>query len=464
MKLHYLFALLLIVSGGTIQAQNRVLIMQNGDSIPNVLALHNDGYNNGGFDYHISPTPLSIATAFPSGNNYIRSANKSVNWFQTWHLDYPSDPASDFLDVGQYWAHNEELYYELDSTGGEYDYTQDSIRRASLKRTLFGNKIIREALYTWLIPFYKAAFSIMSVPEQQAYLDMLADARNYAMVFDLEKEKATVESVENYASTRGFHNAFIYRRIVNKEIMRDEIISWIDRITADFKSVMRVDPNETDKYVLKTELGYGYFTACDYKDAEEYDPRKFIIMKEREGQFTILPDVFFNHTETGRSNFFYGSIPSTKEKMSHAFFYCDSACWVFTPTNYPGYYDDDYFFKGNGANTRIVLIHEVDYDYTDKSDDEIKRALCAIVDLDSGYIVADSFYIPIIQHYSHGDLVYHYPSKSEAYTIFQDKPTGLYGIFDAQGNIVLQPKYKSIEATDDPKIFKVNGKKKVKVP
>jgi hypothetical protein len=439
-------------------AQNIVKILEPGDEIPGVLSRDSTAENGWEiFDYHITPPPPGVVDGIAAKRDYVQAANRTVIAFQISHLQTYSyiNFGRTFLDAGAYWY-----------SGKHYDPEYDSVESTRMKKSIFGSRALREMIYSWLIPFYKAAFSVMSVPEQNTFLEMFRDARNYATTFDLVKEKAAATGDEPWAflETRGDHNAFVYRRIANGELSREECIEWIDRIILDFTSVMRKDPAPADEFVLKQDIGNGYYTASSYRLMGRYENRDIRIVRKANGQYTLMPGVEFSYVQDVRMNLIHGSLASEQNGKRFGIFCCDSAGWTFTPTAMEPYDVDDVLYKGSGKDMRFLMVYGEDYSYFGDNP-QATRVFCALVDRDSGTIVRDSMLIPAFTWMSADtyDYVFSYPAKEEELTVFTDRKTGLMGVFDSSGTIVLPPIYKRVEKTTDPRIVKVNGRKKVSV-
>src|ERR1044072_9816955 len=84
MKRFFFAALLLTCI--VVTAQNRVFILQPGDSIGSTLTYSKDN-EWGRFDYHVPPTPPAAYGAFPFEANFHNLANNAVSDFQLQHLD-----------------------------------------------------------------------------------------------------------------------------------------------------------------------------------------------------------------------------------------------------------------------------------------------------------------------------------------------------------------------------------------
>src|SRR5688572_26151563 len=123
---------LLLFCAADANAQNKILMMQPGDSIPGVLRVTKRDYYNK-LDYYTTPAaPAALVKAIPLKVDYKRASNRALNQFQTQHIDYYS------LDIRSL------LYLTGDGFGeavkvNEYDREQNV--KESMKKILFGNKM-----------------------------------------------------------------------------------------------------------------------------------------------------------------------------------------------------------------------------------------------------------------------------------------------------------------------------------
>jgi hypothetical protein len=139
-----------------------------------------------------------------------------------------------------------------------------------LKKTLFSNKTFYEAAYNNLIPHYKTAFSKMTNGETEAYLNAIKAALQYSENFDLKKEMAEEEKLDYmFAYEKGNILAFIYRRIKNNELSKDECIYWLKKIYDDLKSARKVKSGIDNYYLIENSFA-NYYKAKTYDTLENY--------------------------------------------------------------------------------------------------------------------------------------------------------------------------------------------------
>lgn len=463
---HLLIATAWICTGSTVYAQNRILVLNHGDSIGNKVKLlkgaETPGYSSD-FTYNIPAVPSAITSGIPVAADMREAARQSVNRFQTVHLyNGRVDFGRDVLDGDYAWTHN------MDFDGASYRLMakKDSIQRSVLKKSLFSNKVVQEAMYQWLFPAFRDAFSVMSVPEQKAYLAMLRESIAFADTFSLENQKAVVDRNYNYADAVGSLNAFIYRRVANKELSRQDCVQWLNRILSDLSPAQTKNPTPEDDLVLAAHLGYGYYSAAPFEDVQAYYGAEYSIVRKTNEQYSILPVPKFKTAQLDEpeTNFVVGYGYENGHYQRYLF-YCDSTGYVFTRTPYE--HDvKNYQFLGEGKSARLLLIHYFDFDYSNPQNEFETMTIATVVDLDSGTILIDSVCIPQEVHYEGWDDYGsdpEFPVLKKERIIFYSYPTRLYGVMDNKGNVLLQPVYRSVEFTDEPEIVKVNGKKNVLV-
>ncbi len=437
-------------------AQNRLLILPKGDSIGSIRVHPNDGgYGVPDMDYNIPPTPLVISGAFPFDVNFRETANDAVNTFQFQHLQshYINEQDAFSLD-----AH----FILLGNSDYEYINSVDWLDKAArIKDEIISNKIVQEAMYNWLMPVYQKAFAEMSVPEQNSFLNIFRGGLNYIDTLDFAKEQAVIDDQPwTFKETRGDLNAFIYRRISKNELSGEECRHWLQRIINDLQSVMRKDPKPEDNYVLTSKLNDDYVTAAPWSSYEGYesDFSHIVIMRRTKNSYELLPAHFEslgysdNHITMGWSD---------DSAYYSSFFIYDSLGWTFCNSKYRNscYYHQ---FLGERKNQTLMLVSGWEILPSKKYGEEV-MACFALIDADSGTVLQDSIYIPAIVEGGYYTDNYSFPGFNPHRIIYYDDDTQLFGMMDERGKIILPAKYTSIEATDNPEVFKVNGRKKVKV-
>lgn len=441
-------------------AQNRTLILKPGDSIGKKIMLPRKGMEYiSDYVYNIPAAPSTVVSGLPVTCNLLDAAQQSVNRFQRAHLyNGYVDLGRDFLDGGYVWTHDA----DFDGASWRMTTRKDSIMKSKLMTTLFSNKMVQEAVYQWLLPAYLDAYSLMSVPEQKAYIRMFRNGIAFADTFNIETQKRIADNSENYGYEIGSLNAFIYRRVYNKQLTRQDCIQWMNRILTELENNQNQNPQPADELVLTSQLGYGYYSATDYADANGYGA-EFNILKSKDEGFEILPIPQFQYGnyDAPESNFF--TCFSYKEEYTNYIFYCDSSGYSFTKTPFNKGMRS-YAFMGTGMSARVLIVYYYEFEYPDPECEYANLTMASVVDLDSGYIVHDSVGIVECNTYDEGDYKHtYYPALNSSRIIFYCHTTNGYGVMDRLGNILLPPKYKSIEFTPDSDIVKVNGKKLVSV-
>lgn len=144
-----------------------------------------------------------------------------------------------------------------------------------VKEAFFKDKDFWEPLYQTTMPLYQERLKNMPVAAAEKIIGKLEESLEYAKNFDLAKEKAYLDGLGKrayeFVSERGKMNAFIYRRIANQEMSKQEVVKWMERIVKDFKAVMPETKAKVDNYIIFK----GLFSAKDndYYWGYEYQPK-----------------------------------------------------------------------------------------------------------------------------------------------------------------------------------------------
>lgn len=439
-------------------AQNELLIMKPGDSIPGVLTVIASEKYFERYDYHIAGPPADLVTAVPLTVDYTKAASLALNTFQTTPIgNYGRTDAGGSV-FG--WVKS-----GFDGAVKPEDDGKNTPVRESIKKILYGNRTVRDMLYNWMMPYFQKAFSVMSVPEQQGYLKELTAAREFATRLDIDKEKKIVKKAVDYAGDVGHLHAFIYRRVAKNELSKEECIEWLNKIIADLSAAKNSNPEPEDNYVLRVDHGYAYYTASVYNAWNNYG--ETYVIQKLNGKYSLVSGVSFDEVNQCGSNLLIGLRSHYPDPASYGYLYFDSAGSFYreTPIQLP---HNSVAMKGIGRSARAVLFYSPDYyeviEFDSAVGDAVNRmrsiGVCCLIDIDSGYVIQDSMYIPLVETIINdwGDIDYTYPAASADYMIFSDGAYGLYGMADRNGNLVLQPEYETIEATADPDVFELNGK------
>jgi hypothetical protein len=201
----------------------------------------------------------------------------SFNDFVRMHIDleFISFPYS-FLSINGIYSSF------INSETEDYDY-EASFEK--LKKLVFSNKSFYETAYNAAMPLYKDAFSKMTNAETEGYLSMIESAIKFTETFDLNKELAD-EAKEDfyYAQEKGKICAFVFRRIKNEELTKEECLYWLNKIYKDLKSA-EVKKSNNDDYILVEKIFGNYYKA------EKFDNRLIEkIFIEESGQYKVLSE------------------------------------------------------------------------------------------------------------------------------------------------------------------------------
>lgn len=443
-------------------AQNRLPIMQTGDTLsgvtlnPSYVEDHYDyEYNEiGKYDYHIPQPPKVLTASIRYNVRYVTLANQAVNDFQQ-----SSQSTYGIYDYRALWLNAHKRVAWNTAEGKDVRWEKIHNESESLKKLLLSSRILREAIYSWLMPVYKTAFSLMSVPEQETYLAHFRDAVSYVENFNLEEQREKAD--DGFVNEVGHLNAFIYRRIANEELSREECLEWLNRIIKDFESVRRANPTELDNYIISSHVKYNYYSGWIFREKEYYSPVDSYFRKEN-NTFIKLPGVEFDWDIHYGDNYMIGRVPENANGWKWGIFYYDSTRYTFSTTTYSGDVYESQLIGTENNPRLIVKDHNIvtedeNYNYVDT------KALCVIIDVDSGTVIAKDLIIATkyVDDPETGYYGFLLPENIKEYFIYQDDRTGMWGARDGSGNEILPAQYKSIEATATPGVFKVNGRKKI---
>jgi hypothetical protein len=171
------------------------------------------------------------------------------------------------------------------------DYDEDFKR---LRKIFFSNKAFYEPMYNAVIPYYKNAFEQMSPAEQKAFMSLLDEGIQYTDTFDLKKEIAFQEE-NDLVYYKGKMSAFIFRRIANFELSKEECLYWLKKIKSDLKSVEKALSNNDDNYTIMGSITENVFWAKVFNG--EVNQQKLFIIEN--GQLQSLS----GEVEIGMYNF-----------------------------------------------------------------------------------------------------------------------------------------------------------------
>jgi len=166
-----------------------------------------------------------------------------------------------------------------------YDYESDF---QALKKLFFQNKSFYESLYSVCMPLYQDAVGQMSTYEVERLMDVLKSGLRYIKDFNAEKEQADENRLDNFAGNKGKLNAFIYRRIINKELTLEECTYWLHKIYKDLSAAVKLTGRAEEDYVIDgATLTPGIYTAKKHEDvSEEFQ----VLEKTKDGYRFLLPE------------------------------------------------------------------------------------------------------------------------------------------------------------------------------
>jgi hypothetical protein len=217
----------------------------------------------------------------------------SFNDFVRMHIDleFISFPYS-FLSINGIYSSF------INSETEDYDY-EASFEK--LKKLVFSNKSYYETAYNAAMPLYKDAFSKMTNAETEGYLSMIESAIKFTETFDLNKELADEAKDEfYYANEKGKICAFVFRRIKNKELTKEECLYWLNKIYGELKSAVKLKV-AADDYVITGKLFGKYYKGEKFNNS--LDEKYFI--KENEHYKALDENTIFKAYYFDYVNYFY---------------------------------------------------------------------------------------------------------------------------------------------------------------
>jgi hypothetical protein len=444
----------IVVSTCDCIAQNELLIMKPGDSIPGVLTVTDAKPWYERYDYRVAQPSPKLAAAVPLKVDFVKAASLSLNSFQFTMGGY-GKAAPGCVIFG--WVNS-------GFNGAVQPENDNTPVRESMKKVLSGSREVRDMIYAWLMPYYQKAFSVMSINEQNDMIAALRNSQEFVTKLEIESEKKTVKKTPGYADKVGRLNAFIYRRVANAELSKEECIEWLNKIIKDLSAVQNKNPDPEDNYVLRAEHGYGYYTASVYNFKDNYG--RTFIMRKQNGKYELVPGAGFDELNQCGKNLLIGVRSNYPDPATYGYLYYDSTNSIYRETA-TGIPSTGVVMKGSAENPCALLFYSPDiYEYVEFDSaigDAIgklgKIGVCCLLEIKTGKVIQDSMYIPLVEKKLNdwGDVEYTYPAASADYMVFSDGAYGLRGMMDGNGNIILAPQYESIEATENPNIFLLNG-------
>jgi hypothetical protein len=155
-----------------------------------------------------------------------------------------------------------------------------------LQSIFFKDKQFHEALYQAVMPLYQKEFSKFTKGEAKLVLDSLNTALAYAQNFNLEKEKAilTLKTAYEYGKLK----AFIYRRIANNNLTKEECVNWLKRIIKDLNEFApKASTNPLEEYILSNKLSY-YDKNETYIWGKKIGTKEKILFSQKSGKYAPL--------------------------------------------------------------------------------------------------------------------------------------------------------------------------------
>lgn len=156
-----------------------------------------------------------------------------------------------------------------------------------IKTAFFKNKKLYPKMYDALMPLYRSLFEKMTPNEQTAYLDFFKGGLDYAQNFVLANEKADLVRLnDEFAHTKGKLQAFIYRRIANKEFSKEECVQWLQKMYSDLKAVTRKATRFEEEFFILDNAALPNF----YWAKRLGEPQLWLFRKKNDGKYAAVLD------------------------------------------------------------------------------------------------------------------------------------------------------------------------------
>jgi hypothetical protein len=216
LPLFIIFCIFFFVSRDTLNAQNKRVVILGGV-----------GYAFEPKVYNLSKAPEKLPDVSTYNTSWENILQCGLNSFSLEHLNYYGEVTAAYSIFGL----------------GNYLPFWESLRDKFIKEVadvIFSNSALLEIIYEWVRPYYSDAFDALGYTFQIQYIDLLRNAKLYMDGFDYKKELADLNKNEKeFANQKGKLNAFLFRRIHNKQMTIEECRYWIDKIINDFEGHLK---------------------------------------------------------------------------------------------------------------------------------------------------------------------------------------------------------------------------------
>jgi hypothetical protein len=265
----------------------------------NVVILGGIGHAVEPKDFNISKAPEKLPDVSSYNTTWENILECGLNSFSLEYQNYQGEVISAYsiLGLGNYIPF-------LESLRDKFIYEVAGV--------IFRNPFLREITYDWVRPYYSDAFDALSYTFQIQYIEILRNSKAYLDGFDYNNELADLKKNEDgFARQKGKINAFIFRRIHNKQMTLDECSYWINKILKDFESHLK-DAHDPRSYCEEITTLKGGCNLCKgyFKTEGKYYDLKYK-MYDSKFQECNLP-LFDKFYEFGNDYFVLG----TKDKKA----------------------------------------------------------------------------------------------------------------------------------------------------
>ncbi len=192
-----------------------------------IVILGGAGYAEQPKDHNILKAPVGLPDVSTYNVCWEKILDASLNSFELEYKNYSGkvNAAYSIFSLGNY-------------SPFEEFWPREIITKVAYK--IFSSPVLRELVYIWVRPYYIDAFDEMHYKNQIQYINLLKSADTYLKEFNYKDELRDLKADEKgFAQKKGKLNAFLFRRIYNKQISLGDCREWISRLLNEFGSYLK---------------------------------------------------------------------------------------------------------------------------------------------------------------------------------------------------------------------------------
>jgi hypothetical protein len=138
---------------------------------------------------------------------------------------------------------------------------------STLNSVVLGNQFLLKKIYYWITPYYKNAFSLLTVEEQQMIWNDLCVAEIY-INYAVEKKQYNQYRallISNHLKEDEKITGFLKRRINKKQWTINDCKYWISRIKKDVESLQKNSAQKSSHYQVTDKVSKDLFVVTNWK-------------------------------------------------------------------------------------------------------------------------------------------------------------------------------------------------------